>query len=75
MDDQYVLDVELRFSDGDMVSETLVEGRDKVVYTDTRIHLDIQVSPTESVFYEVFKDRLNYRKTTRRKLEPAKRAL
>lgn len=70
--DEYALELEYRFINGDSLYETILEGRDRIVTSPAEILVDISVSPTESVSYIIERKELNYRKVTRRKLEPEK---
>ena len=70
MDDQYVLDLELGFTDGSAIYEQLTEGRDRIENTDNLMTVVINVSASEQATYQVRRSQLNYTKITRRKLEP-----
>jgi len=69
-DDVYLIDVEVHFAHGDPLFEQLIDGRDTVIQTAAAAMIEIRPSPDEPVSYTIHKDKVNYIKTSRRKLEP-----
>jgi hypothetical protein len=69
--DEYALELEYRFINGDSLYETLLEGRDTVSYEPALFRVVIN-NPDETVTYIGRQEQLNYTKITRRKLEPEK---
>jgi len=64
-DDVYLIDVEVHFAQGDPIIEQVIEGQG--IVSPSAISIDI--GPGESVKYFI-DGAVNYRKVTRRKLEP-----
>ncbi len=69
--DEYALELEYRFINGDSLYETLLEGRDAFRDDSGLIQVAI-VNPGETITYNIRREQLNYTKITRRKLEPEK---